>query len=80
MQVEKQVEKAIENFWDNGKALKEEYKYNAAVAQLLIDIRVTLEDSSQTAQAIDKKESWKSIAQKAKEEGLQDFAMILSDD
>jgi len=73
------LEKIIDTFWANGKDLKEEYKYNAAVAQLLVDIRAILDSSSPTAQAIDNKESWESIAQKAREEGLNDFALILSD-
>ncbi|PIR00445.1 MAG: hypothetical protein COV66_06880 [Nitrospinae bacterium CG11_big_fil_rev_8_21_14_0_20_45_15] len=73
------LEKIIDTFWANGKDLKEEYKYHAAVTQLLADIRAVLDNSSPTAQAIDNKESWESIAQKAREEGLNDFASILSD-
>jgi len=73
-----QVEKAIDKFWANGRDLKEEYKYKAAVEQLLLDLRPLLDDSSPTAQAIAKEESWESIAQKAKEEGLNEIYMILT--
>ncbi len=67
----------ITNFWDNYDCLLQRDSFGSAIDVLLEEFRLLIEDNSKTAQAIDKQESWDSIANCAKEENYYDLAEIL---
>jgi hypothetical protein len=67
----------ISDFWDNYDCLLQKDAFMSAIDVLLEEFRSLIEDSSKTAQAIDKQESLDSIANYAKEENYYDLAEIL---
>ncbi|QPJ65795.1 MAG: hypothetical protein G3M78_10495 [Candidatus Nitrohelix vancouverensis] len=71
------VDDPISRFWSNGRDLKESSKYEAAVKILLGELKLDLEDSSPTRQAIENQESWEAVARTARNEGLEELAIIL---
>ncbi len=67
----------ISDFWDNYDCLLQRDSFISAIDVLLEEFRLLIENSSKTAQAIDKRESLDLIASYAKEENYYDLAEIL---
>jgi hypothetical protein len=67
----------ISDFWDNYDCLLQRDSFGSAIDVLLEEFRLLIEDSSKTAQAIDKQEPLDSIATCAREENYYDLAEIL---
>lgn len=67
----------ITEFWENYECLVGRTAFLHALERLLKGMRETLDDTSKTAQAIDRKDPYDKIARAADEEGLIDFAEIL---
>ena len=71
------IQKLVSEFWLNGKDLKEEGRFKAALNTLLREVRKVLDDSSQLAKSIDKGDSHDVMAKIATDEGYEDLAEIL---
>ncbi|MEK9629447.1 MAG: hypothetical protein VW455_10555 [Nitrospinota bacterium] len=71
------IQELVSDFWLNGKDLKEEGTFRAALNLLLKEVRTMLDSSSQLAKSIDRGDSHKVMAKFATEEGYGDLAEIL---
>jgi len=67
----------VSEFWSNSEVLLDEQMFKYALDKLLSTIADKLGDASKTGKAVKDKESLPIIAQRAKEEGLNDFFDIL---
>ena len=72
------VKDPIAKFWDSYDCLLESGTFSSAIERLLGEIRVSLDNSSKTAKAIDRHKPYKTIARCAIEENLDDLAEILN--
>ena len=73
----RKISDPVSSFWSNSEVLLEEATFNYALDKLLSGMADKLGDSSKTERAIRDKEPLTIIAQRAKEEGLNDFFEIL---
>lgn len=71
------IQELVSDFWLNGKDLKEEGTFRAALNLLLKEVRKMLGGSSQLAKSIDRGDSHEVMAKFATEEGYGDLAEIL---
>ncbi len=68
----------VAEFWGNfDSSFYDENEFRRTIEILLEDVRVSIGDSCQTAEAIDNKKSPSEIARVARSEGLNDLAQIL---
>ncbi len=68
----------VRKFWGGIECAVDESSFRYILEEMVRDFRVTLPDSSPTAQSIDNEDSLCEIAEHAREEGLDDFADALS--
>ena len=71
------IQELVSDFWLNGEDLDEKVRFRVALNQLLKDVRILLDDSSQLAISIDRGDPHEVMANIAKEEGFEDLAEIL---
>lgn len=71
------IQELVSEFWINSEDLDEKVRFRAALNQLLRDVRILLDDSSQLAQSIDKGDPHEVMANIAKQEGYEDLAEII---
>ena len=71
------INELVAEFWLNGKDLKEEDKFQAALNRLLKELRKNLADSNQLAMSIDRKDPSEIMAKIAVEVNQIDLAEIL---
>jgi hypothetical protein len=67
----------VANFWGNVKWALEQGEFEYILEDLITKVRKDLDDSSMTAQSIDRRDSYSVIATIAQKDGLEDFAIAL---
>ncbi len=67
----------VADFWGNIECALDESSFNYIIEDLIAKVRKQLDDSSMTAQAIDRSDSCNEIAAIAQKDGLEDFALAL---
>ena len=67
----------IAGFWGNIECALDESPFRFIIEDLIAKVRKQLEDSSITAQAIDRNDSYNEIAAVAQKDELEDFALAL---
>ena len=71
------VNESIQKFLGNIKYSPDENAFNFLLNELVREVREALNESTPTAQSIDRKAPLSEIAKCAREEGLEDFAQAL---
>ena len=64
-------------FWGNIEYAFDQGKIHNILDDLVVNVREELDDSSMTAQSIDRHDSYSAIAAIAQKDGLEDFAIAL---
>jgi hypothetical protein len=67
----------VADFWGNIECALDESSFRYIIEDLISKVRKQLDDSSMTAQAIDRSDSCNEIAAIAQKDGLEDFALAL---
>ena len=67
----------VADFWGNIEGALDESSFKYIIDELINKVREQLDDSSMTAQSIDRRESCNEIAAVAQKDGLEDFALAL---
>jgi hypothetical protein len=67
----------VADFWGNVECALDESSFRYIIDDLIAKVRKQLDDSSMTAQAIDRSDSCNEIAAIAQKDGLEDFALAL---
>jgi hypothetical protein len=67
----------VADFWGNIECALDESSFRYIIEDLIAKVRKQLDDSSMTAQAIDRSDSCNEIAAMAQKDGLEDFALAL---
>ena len=67
----------VADFWGNIECALDENSFKYIIEELISKVREQLDDSSMTAQSIDRRESCNEIAAVAQKDGLEDFALAL---
>ena len=67
----------VANFWGNVECAFDQGEFECILEDLIAKIRKDLDDSSMTAQSIDRGDSYSDIATIAQKDGLEDFALAL---
>ena len=65
------------DFWGNIEFALDESSFKYIIDELISRVREQLDDSSLTAQSIDRRDSCNEIAAVAQKDGLEDFALAL---
>lgn len=64
-------------FWGNIECALDESSFKYIIEELIAKVRGQLDDSSITAQSIDRQDDYSEIAAVAQKDGLEDFALAL---
>ena len=67
----------VANFWGNVEWALDQGEFEYILEDLITKVRKDLDDSSMTAQSIDRHDSYSGIATIAQKDGLEDFALAL---
>jgi hypothetical protein len=67
----------VANFWGNVEWALDQGGFEYILEDLVTKVRKDLDDSSMTAQSIDRRDSYLGIATIAQKDGLEDFALAL---
>lgn len=67
----------IKKFWGSVEFSLNENSFNFILAEMVRDVRQSIDGTSQTAKCIDRKEPISEIAKCAQKDGLNDFAEAL---
>jgi hypothetical protein len=67
----------VANFWGNVEFALDQGGFEYILEDLVTKVRKDLDDSSMTAQSIDRSDSYSDIATIAQKDGLEDFAIAL---
>jgi hypothetical protein len=67
----------VADFWGNIECALDESSFKYIIEDLIAKVRKQLDDSSMTAQAIDRSDNCNEIAAMAQKDGLEDFALAL---
>ena len=67
----------VANFWGNIEYAFDQGKFKNTLEDLVTNVRMELDNSSMTAQSIDRHDSYSDIATIAQKDGLEDFAIAL---
>ena len=67
----------VVNFWGKVEWALDQGGFECILEDLVTKVRKDLDDSSMTAQSIDRRDSYSDIATIAQKDGLEDFALAL---
>jgi hypothetical protein len=67
----------VANFWRNIEYAFDQGKFKNILEDLVTNVRMELDNSSITAESIDRHDSFSEIATIAQKDGLEDFAIAL---
>ena len=67
----------VANFWGNVECAFDQGGFERILEVLVTKVRKDLDDSSMTAQSIDRRDSYSDIATIAQKDGLEDFVLAL---
>jgi hypothetical protein len=67
----------VADFWGNIEYALDQGGFRFILEDLVVKVRAQLDDSSMTAQSIDRQDSHSEIAAIAQKDGLEDFALAL---